>query len=70
MTRVCVARISIGVPFGTQVDWLSSNTSGWPFENSRVDPVIHCPVTHGDGAPLTLNGQPAIVYGGIVVTVG
>jgi len=70
VTRTWVARITSGVPLGAQSAWLSSNTRGCPFESTRVAAVVHCPVTHGDGAPLTLKGQAATVYGPGIVTVG
>src|SRR3954469_6766694 len=60
VTRVWVARISSGVPFGAQTAWLSSKINGWPFEVTRVAAVTHWAVTQGTGAPETLNGQPAI----------
>ena len=56
-----------GVPFGTQTAWLSISTTGWPFENTRSAATTHCPVTHGTGPPLTLNGQPATAYGAVIV---
>jgi hypothetical protein len=49
-----------GVPVGTQTAWLSSNSSGWPFESTRVAELTNWAVTHG---PLPLGGggiaQPA-----------
>ena len=50
--------------------WLSINTSGWPLEVTRVAATTHCAVTQGTGEPLTLNGQPAMVYGALITTVG
>lgn len=47
-----------GVPFGTQTAWLSSSTSGWPPDVTRVAPIIHCAVTHGVGEPPVTIGQP------------
>src|SRR5262249_19389169 len=71
VTRVCVTVISSGVPDGAQIAWLSSSTSGWPFDVTRVDPVTHCAVTHG---PLPPGGggsaHPATTYGAVIVTVG
>jgi hypothetical protein len=49
-----------GVPVGAQIAWLSSNSSGWPFEVMRTAELTNCAVTHG---PLPLGGggmaQPA-----------
>ena len=45
-------------------------TTGCPFDVTRVAATTHCPVIHGDGAPDTLNGHPAIAYGAAIVTVG
>ena len=48
---------------------LTYRVKSWIERTSRVADVIHVAVTHGDGAPLTLNGQPATAYGaGRVVT--
>jgi hypothetical protein len=51
VARVCVTVIIKGVPLGAHNAWLSSSTSGCPFEVTRVDPVTHCAVTHGPFAP-------------------
>jgi hypothetical protein len=51
VTRVCVARISSGVPVGVQIAWLSSSNSGWPFDVTRVADVMNWAVTHGPFAP-------------------
>jgi hypothetical protein len=50
--------------------WLSSSNNGCPLEVTRVAAVTHVAVTHGEGAPLTLNGQPATAYGAAMVVVG
>ena len=47
VTRVCVTVMSSGVPVGAQIAWLSSSSSGWPFDVTRSAEVIHCAVTHG-----------------------
>jgi hypothetical protein len=71
VARVWVTVISNGVPEGAQMAWLLSTTSGWPFEVTRVDPTVHCAVTHG---PLAAGGggraHPATTYGAAIVTVG
>src|SRR5689334_17361040 len=60
-----------GVPVGAQIAWLSSSSSGWPLEVTRVAELTNCAVTHG---PLPAVGggsvQPAITYGLAMVTVG
>ena len=53
VTRICVARISSGVPVGAQIAWLSSKSSGCPFEVTRVADVMNWAVTHG---PFPLGG--------------
>jgi hypothetical protein len=58
-TRTCVELTINGVPLGTQVAWLSSNSTGMAFDVTRVADVVHCPVTQGTGEPETLKGQPA-----------
>src|SRR5262245_48414619 len=70
VTLTCVAAMISGVPFGAQIAWLSSSSNGWPLEVTRVAAVTHCAVTHGDGAPETLNAQPATTYGAAIITVG
>ena len=49
-----------GVPVGAQMAWLSSSSTGCPFDVTRVAAVTHCAVTHG---PLAAGGggsaQPA-----------
>ena len=70
VTRVWVARIMSGVPFGAQMAWLSSNKTGMPFDKIRVAPVTQLAVTHGLGAPETLNGHPATTYGAGCITMG
>jgi hypothetical protein len=61
VTRFWVARISSGVPVGTQVAWLSNSSTGWPIEVTRAANVVNCAVAHG-GAPLLIDGkvQPVI----------
>ena len=59
-----------GVPFGAQMAWLSCRSTGIPLALTRVAAVTHCAVTHGEGLLLTLNGQPAMVYGAGWVTMG
>src|SRR5215471_7175065 len=70
-TRVCVTRIMRGVPVGAHIEVLDCTTSGWPFDNTRVDPVIQVAVTHG---PLAAMGggsaHPATTNGAAMVTVG
>jgi hypothetical protein len=60
-----------GVPVGTHTAWLSSNSSGWPFEVTRVEPVTNWAVTQG---PFAAGGggneQPAMTYGLVIATVG
>jgi hypothetical protein len=60
-----------GVPVGAQMEVLDCTTSGWPFASTRVVPDSQVAVTHG---PLAAVGggsvQPAMVYGGAIVTVG
>ncbi|ANH80392.1 hypothetical protein A8C56_04805 [Niabella ginsenosidivorans] len=58
ITRVWVLTIIKGVPFGTDIAWLSINNTGMPLQRIRVAPVVHCAVTQGTGEPDTLNGQP------------
>jgi hypothetical protein len=70
VTLVCAATTSSGVPFGAQIAWLSMSSSGCPFDVTRVADVIQFAVTQGDGAPLTLNAQPATAYGALIVAVG
>jgi hypothetical protein len=70
VTLVCVATIASGVPFGAHTARLSRSTRGWPSDSTRVAPVTQVAVTHGDGAPLTLNAQPATAYGAVMVTAG
>jgi hypothetical protein len=70
VTRVCVVTINSGVPFGAQRAWLSRSSTGCPFDVTRVAAVVHVAVTHGDGAPLTLNAQPATTYGAVIVVIG
>jgi hypothetical protein len=59
------------VPVGVQIELPTFSTSGWPPAMTRVEPVSHCPVTHG---PLPLGGggiaQPAIAYGLVIVATG
>jgi hypothetical protein len=43
--------------------------SGWPFEVTRVVPVVHWAVVHGPPACGGL-GQPAMVHGEAIVAVG
>ena len=50
--------------------WLSSNKTGMPFDKIRVEPVTQLAVTHGLGAPETLNGHPATTYGAGCITMG
>jgi hypothetical protein len=71
VTRVWVATMMRGVPVGVQIAWLSSSSSGWPFDVTRVAAVIHCAVTHGP-FPAVGGGsaQPAMTYGPGIVTVG
>jgi hypothetical protein len=56
---------------GAQMAWLSSKSSGTPFDKTRVAEVTHCAVTQG---PLAAGGggsvQPATTYGLARVTVG
>jgi hypothetical protein len=70
MTRVCATTGSSGVAFGTQIAWLSISTSGWPLDKTRKAATAHCAVTQGTGPPATLNGQAAITYGAVMMTVG
>ena len=70
VTRVCVATISSGVPFGMHVAWLSISKTGIPFDITRVAALIHWAVTQGIGAPETLKGHPAITYGAGCITIG
>jgi len=60
-----------GVPVGVQVAWLSSSSSGCPFDVTRVAAVTNCAVTQG---PLAVGGggneQPETVYVEEIVTVG
>src|SRR5262249_22242743 len=71
IARVCVTVMISGVPVGAQIAWLSSSSSGWAFEVTRVAAVIHCALTHGP-FPATGGGkaQPATTYGATIVTVG
>ncbi|HKB84345.1 MAG TPA: hypothetical protein VKD04_14225, partial [Burkholderiales bacterium] len=58
---------------GTQRAWLLCTTSGWPFDNTRTDPLggIHVALTHGPLATMGGgNAQPATTYGPATVTVG
>lgn len=55
---------------GAQMAWLSSSKTGKPLESMRVAPVTQLAVTHGLGAPETLNGQPATMYGVGCITIG
>jgi len=59
-----------GVPLGTQIAWLSSNKTGIPLDVTRVAAVTQLAVTQGDGAPDTLNAQPATAKGAGIVTMG
>lgn len=63
--------INSGVAVGAQIEVLESNTSGWPLESTRTEPVNHWPVTQG---PFPAGGggiaQPATTYGAAMVTVG
>lgn len=70
VTLVCVTVIINGVPFGTHIAWLSSNSTGIPFDITLVAPVIQLAVTHGMGPPGVEKGQPAITYGIGCSTIG
>jgi hypothetical protein len=71
LTRVCVVKISSGVPVGTQVAWLSCNNTGCPSDVIRVAAEVNVAVAHG---PLPALGggieQPATVQGAGKVTIG
>jgi hypothetical protein len=47
LARGWVKTTNRGVPVGAQMAWLSNNSRGTPFENTRLAPVIHWAVTHG-----------------------
>jgi hypothetical protein len=60
-----------GVAFGTQMAWLSCNSTGTPPARTRMAAVTHWAVTQGKGMPAgVVNGQPAMVWGAGWVTTG
>src|SRR5262252_1854621 len=70
-TLGCVTATISGVPVGTQMAWLSINSTGMPFDKTRVDPMTNCAVTHGPFAAIGGgSGQPAITYGVGRFTIG
>jgi hypothetical protein len=51
------------------IPWPVETTKGWPFEVTRVVPVIHCAATQGGSGGGT-NGQPATTHCADSSTVG
>ena len=51
---------SMGVPVGVQIDAPLRIATGCPFDCTLVEPVIHCPVTHGPFPAGGANAHPAI----------
>jgi hypothetical protein len=69
MTRGWADIATKGTPVGAQTPSLLSNNAGDPSTRTRVAGTRNTPLTHGP--PETSgNGQPAIVYGGSIVTAG
>lgn len=71
LVRVWQATAISGVPVGAQMAWLSWQSSGCPFEVTRVAELTNCALTQGPFAP---GGggrlQPATSHGPDIVTVG
>jgi hypothetical protein len=59
-----------GTPFGAVKALLSMSSTGWPLDNTLREAVDHEAVTQGSGFEPLTNGQPAMVYGAGMVTMG
>ena len=61
---------SSGVPVGTQIETPVMIATGCPFENTRVAPTTHWPVTHGPLPAAARTAHPATAYGAAIVAIG